>query len=93
MSRYIDAEALLKSIGRIPEGWIGDYDSGRWDVRQMIIEAPAADVVEVVRCKDCKHCHTYHKWNKKKYLGCFHNGEIYEVDPEHYCSYGERNEE
>lgn len=47
MAEYIEREALLKSIGEIPEGHISDYDAGRFDVRQNIFEAPAADVVEV----------------------------------------------
>ena len=51
------------------------------------------DIVEVVRCKNCKHCDTYQKWNSKEYLGCSWNGEIYEVEAEHYCSYGERRED
>ena len=49
--------------------------------------------VEVVRCKDCKHCDKYTKWNDQEYLGCSWNGEIYEVEAEHYCSYGERRTE
>ena len=48
------------------------------------------DTVEVVRCKDCKNCLIYEKWNKKKYFGCSFNGEICEVEGNHYCSYGER---
>lgn len=53
---------------------------------------PTADVVKVVRCKDCKHCHEYQKWNFDKYLGCNFNGEIYEVEPTHFCRYGEVKE-
>ena len=53
-------------------------------------QTPTADVVEVVKCKDCKHCDKYTKWNNKEYLGCSWNGEVYEVEAEHYCSYGER---
>ena len=49
-----------------------------------------ADMVTVVRCKDCKYCDKYTKWNNREYLGCSWNGEIYEVEAEHYCSYGER---
>ena len=52
-----------------------------------------ANAVEVVRCKDCKHCHEYQKWNFDRYLGCNFNGEIYEVSPKHFCSFGERKEQ
>ena len=55
MSRYIDADALLKSIGHIPEGVISDYDAGRWDVTQLVKEAPTADVVEVRHGKWVSH--------------------------------------
>ena len=48
------------------------------------------NMTEIVRCKDCKHCNKYTKWNNQEYLGCSWNGEIYEVEAEHYCSYGER---
>lgn len=50
------------------------------------------DVVKVVRCKDCKHCDKYTNWNKTEYYGCNFNGEIYEVLPLHFCSYGERGD-
>ena len=45
--RYINADALLSTIGHIPEGVISDYDGGRWDVAQLVKEAPTADVEEV----------------------------------------------
>lgn len=38
--RYIDLDVLLASIGKIPEGQISEYDAGRWDVRQVIMEQP-----------------------------------------------------
>ena len=59
---------------------------------RQLLDKPTADVVEVVRCKDCKNCFVYQKWNKKEYFGCCRNGEVYEVDGNHYCSYGERKE-
>lgn len=44
MSRYIDADALLK--GRQDHEMISTH---------LIWNAPTADVVEVTRCKDCIH--------------------------------------
>ena len=64
-----------------------------FDILNGLKSETAADVVEVVRCKDCKSCLTYKKWNGKEYAGCCRNGEIYEVEPNHYCSYGERSED
>lgn len=57
---------------------------------EMLDKWPIAEVDSIVRCKDCKHCDKYTKWNNREYLGCSWNGEIYEVEAERYCSYGER---
>lgn len=67
---YIDREKVLQSIGDIPEGHISDYDAGRWDVRQKIIEQPTADVVEV------KHAHwqTREKYNDYLWVECSNCG-------------------
>lgn len=43
-----------------------------------------ADFVEVVRCKDCKHS------NDDGTICRYSVGR--EVEPEHYCSYGERSD-
>lgn len=68
-----------------------DWQCGLSMAMSAVDEAPAVDAVEVVRCKNCKHCTKYENWAKRKYLGCdLTYGEIHEVDPEHYCSYGER---
>lgn len=63
-----------------------------------IRNAPAADVVPVVPCKDCKHyrnhpnglcyLHTEPKENERGY-----SGEAVCVEPDDFCSYGERREE
>ena len=82
--RYIDADALLS---RLPDDL--PYKAS---VKRVLMQAPASDVVEVVRCKDCKNCLVYQKWNKKEYFGCCRDGEVYEVDGNRYCSYGERKE-
>lgn len=85
MARYIDADACLDAMLNEMVGT--GYQSRAMDVIKF---TPTADVVEVVRCKDCKHCHEYQKWNFDRYLGCNFNGEIYEVSPKHFCSYGEK---
>lgn len=56
------------------------------------LDDTTVDVEEVVRCKDCEYCNEYRKFNSERYLGCNTNGEIYEVEPNHFCSYGERKE-
>ena len=57
------------------------------------LDDTTVDAVEVVRCKDCKYCNEYQKFNFERYLGCNTNGEIYEVEPNHFCSYGKRKED
>ena len=83
MSRYIDADAL---INRLPDDL--PYKAS---VKRVLIQTPAADVVEVVRCKDCKHwggttfgfvCRKFSGIENKICMGA-----------DHYCSYGERIEE
>lgn len=85
MARYIDADALIAEYDRVHIGAPGG-------ARKLMVDAPTADVVEVVRCKDCRYCNEYQKFNLERYLGCNSNGEIYAVEPNHFCSYGERKE-
>lgn len=64
-------------------------------VLREVSDAPAADVAPVVRCKDCKHyrnypnglcyLHTEQKTNARGY-----SGEAVCVEPDDFCSYGER---
>ena len=64
----------------------------------LLKNAPAADVVPVVTCKECKHyrnhpnglcyLHTEPKENERGY-----SGEAVCVEPDDFCSYGERREE
>lgn len=64
---------------------------------QMLEKLPAADVAPVVRCKGCKHyrnhpnglcyLHTEPKTNARGY-----SGEAVCVEPDDFCSYGERKE-
>lgn len=64
---------------------------------QMLEKLPAADVAEVVRCKDCKHYRNYpnglcylHTEPKTNARG--HSGNAVCVEPDDFCSYGERKE-
>ncbi len=47
MSRYVDADALLKKLP--------DDLPYKASVKRVLIQAPTADVVEVVRCGECIH--------------------------------------
>ena len=86
MTKYIDADALLALYDPPPKGvneW-DNYTTTISTIRQNIIDAPAADVVEVVRCNDCAIPHN-------RWTGCPRmNGTI--MEPDDYCSYGRRKE-
>ncbi len=86
--RLIDADALKAKfpvIEKIAEDlWYGAA------IRVAIDRAPTVDAVEVVRCKDCKKSQ---KWKNafgaeglKCYLLCA------DIDPDDFCSYGERKD-
>ena len=92
MARYIDADELIKKIFPYDVVDKKRYAISAEAVYKAIQNVTTADVAEVVRCKNCKHCNEYQKFNFERYLGCNTNGEIYEVAPNHFCSYGERKE-
>lgn len=79
---YIEREATLRNLA--------DDLPYKGSVKRVLMQAPAADVVEVVRCRDCVN-----------YCGFEHckNG-ICDVDPvskravnpTDFCSHGERKE-
>lgn len=93
--RYIDADKHLQKLGERRDTaiiWeLNCNDEATKDRAQEailifnecileLINAPTADVVEVVRCKDCKHFGS---------VGCAVD---VVVNPNDYCSYGERGE-
>ena len=84
MSRYIDADALIRSIENdrncsdMPSQWI---DGVNYAIDLIELYAPTIGAVEVVRCKDCKY---WDPWHCSQF-----NDHTHEVD---YCSYGERKE-
>lgn len=86
--RLIDADTLENQFG------VSDADLLALD---EIRRAPTVDAEVVVRCKDCKHyrnypnglcyLHTEPKTNARGY-----SGEAVCVEPDDFCSYGERKE-
>ena len=98
MAEYIEREALINQIrltvNRSSVGETSFNDISAKTICSLILEAPAADVVEVVRCKDC----VYGKGND--YEGnikvpfmyhCTYDDLSYN-GAEHFCSYGKRKE-
>ena len=99
MAEYIERAAAVKSLLRMrrPENSVAQ--NRMLSIIQMdMLKLPAADVAPVVRCKDCKHyrnypnglcyLHTEPKTNARGY-----SGEAVCVEPDDFCSYGERERE
>lgn len=90
MTRFIDVEKIHKFVednfkGDVPYEWA-------WTLT-AIDKAPTEDVVPVVRCEKCEYGNEHTDCHGRKYYGCDINidiGEVREVEPTHYCSYGER---
>lgn len=80
MAEYIDREALIAEYDRVHKGPAGG-------ARKLMVDAPAADVVEVVRCKECKHfvANGIGTWCKKQ--SSIH---IARRLPDDFCSCGVR---
>ena len=88
MARYIDAEALIKSIGCYdPVKWTHEY--GKVVKLDDIENAPTADVRpnvggEWIKCSDtafywkCSECGSYLFWRKEEYL-------LREEDSPNFC--------
>jgi hypothetical protein len=56
-------------------------------ITDKIENIPAADVVEVVRCKECRY-YEIHKPNIT--LNCERDGRLIPMNPDGFCSHGER---
>lgn len=97
MVRYIDAYKLEKDLPQsVPKHNViingNEYPVFLIDhILHKIRNYPTADVVEVVRCCDCKHRQENPDINNTCYLTC---NNIYgiqgTIEPDDYCSYGER---
>lgn len=95
--RLIDANALMKNIGKIPQ--LRGITYGR--MKNAVEETPTIDAVPVVRCRECKHfvkydddyhdvyhCDGY--CEKIAYImdGYYHGAENRNADD--FCSLGEK---
>jgi hypothetical protein len=90
MPRYIDAELLKEKI--FPIGMVadGNYGINAKAIKVAIDNQPTADVVEVVRCKDCCWCIVTSPPYAAAY--CIKGMRSIIVEPDDFCSYGERKE-
>lgn len=82
---YIEREALIAEYDRVHIGESGG-------ARKLMVDATAADVVEVVRCKDCKY-YKQNPYSQEEDRLCMSWSDWLPTDPEDFCSYGERKTE
>lgn len=95
--RLIDADKLPEAIHENVLAMYEESVAAKEDCLREIEEAPTVDAVVVTRCKDCKYyrnhpnglcyLHTEPKANGRGY-----SGEAVCVEPDDFCSYGERRE-
>ena len=95
ISRQISVLTLLEKGQKSRRYKLGEIWELNFDeIREALETVPSVDAVEVVRCEDCEH------WERKEYGGGMvemlcqktydFNGFNAEVEPNHFCSYGER---
>ena len=95
MTEYIERDAISEEIRKYyyknpPNFFYGEgFDRGLDRAQRAILDAPAADVVEVVRCKDC-----IRRYDTDECPMCFLiEGKYYEYTNENgFCDRGERKE-
>ena len=83
MVEYIEREALKQRLGDL-------HFQNYGNAILAVIEAPAADVVEVVRCKDCKHGSIDDHTGKGLCRNPFGGYGCVPTNEDGFCSYGER---
>jgi hypothetical protein len=88
--RLIDANALMEEIDFEYDLNYGEILIDPVKFADMVDDAPTVDAVEVVRCKDCKH---YTEKRNKAYDGHYCERIVEFVQPNDFCSYGEKRYE
>lgn len=83
--RRIDGDMLMKKI----DGLLKEHSNSveKWLANQIHIAVNEAPTIDVVHCRDCKH---YRQNAEPEYEMCRHH--IIYMEPEDWCSYGERME-
>ena len=106
MARYIDADAVEKRIADYYDAQLRSFPSSRGKEKLLLLgginygrnvvrDAPTADVVEVVRCEKCKHCDFYYpvKPIDGEAIGAYFCKVLERyTNPTNFCRYGERKE-
>lgn len=92
MAEYIKREATVKAANE----WVSEACmapvmrvSRLFDKLQKV---PAADVAPVVRCRGCKHCKEATDHEGRGFFCAIWGRGWHRVQPDDFCSYGERKE-
>lgn len=86
--RLIDADAFLERMSHTDRFFGVVFD---------INDAPTVDAVPVIRCRECKHCRNLPNGLCYLYTEPYDNergykGEAVRVEPDDFCSCGERRQ-
>lgn len=98
MASYINADKLMeklvkKSAGTANQRYTEGFNDALMRFRSMVSSARKYDSIEIIHCSECVHSDKFTKWNGVEYLGCCRiYCDIHEVNPNHFCSYGERRD-
>ena len=90
--RLIDADTLKREAQKLStEVWKTNRVAKVTTILNQFIDwvevMPTIDAVKVVRCKDCRW---YERPKAKIFENCCRNNYLIPVEPNDYCSYGER---
>lgn len=81
MSRYIDADALIRDIATI--------DGRRLSTATIGMAIDSAPSIDLVRCKECKH---WQKSRERAVMCCMREAPNRPMVADDFCSYGERGD-
>lgn len=89
MAEYINKTDLLERLQNVLQSEYPENKIKALYAHSVVSHAPAADVVEVVRCK---HCRMYVDDKEAFVKYCKRGLRNINVQPDGFCSYGERKE-
>ena len=88
MRRLIDAEKLVDMLYDNEFAVLCPLD----EVSGVVDACPTVDAVPVVRCRGCKHCKEAADHEGRGFFCAIWGRGWHRVQPDDFCSYGERRE-